>query len=117
MLAKIESEEFGSMPMRLFEAAWMMLRHVIGMITPLWITRSFIRMNMAARFTGSISCSAFRHTVSYSALRQRLTFRPVHLFSLVGMSHEQNCPMKPWGSRLADAAAGCMWGGRGGGGA
>ena len=34
------------------------LRHSTGTVTTFWMTRSFIRMNIAARLTGSISVSA-----------------------------------------------------------
>ena len=43
---------------------------------------SFIRMNCAARLTGSISVSAAFQSWSYSSLRQRVMFRPDHLLSL-----------------------------------
>jgi hypothetical protein len=55
-------------------------------------------MNMAARLTGSISCSAARQSWSYSSLRQRVTLAPVHWLAFCATSQEQNWRMKAWGS-------------------
>src|SRR5213593_655473 len=62
------------------------------------MSRSFIRMNMAARLTGSISASADFQSLSYSSLRHRVGFRPSHLFSLDATSQEVNWSMRRWGS-------------------
>jgi hypothetical protein len=47
-------------------------RVTMGMPTTLLTTRSFMRMNRAARVTGSISRSAARQSPSYASSRQRL---------------------------------------------
>src|SRR5262249_22166065 len=62
------------------------------------MTRSFILMKRAARFTGSSSVSAALKDLSYSSFRQRVMFVPCHLFSLVATFQEQNTSMKSAGS-------------------
>src|SRR5262249_16921547 len=61
-------------------------------------TRSFMRMNNAARLTGSSSPSAARNALSYSSLRQPVILRPCHLFSFVAISQEVNWRMNTSGS-------------------
>src|SRR5262245_31239349 len=98
MLPKIESQLLGCTPPIWLDTAWTTLRQVMGMTTWLWMSRSFIWMKRAARLTGSISTSASRHRRSYSAFCQRVMFRRLHLFSRLGISHEQNWDMKNCGS-------------------
>src|SRR5215813_1974363 len=73
-----------------FEAAVTAGRATTGMTTTFWITRSFILMNRAARLTGSISCSAALHSLSYSSLRQRVLLVSANLLSLAETSHDVN---------------------------
>src|SRR5215467_689779 len=73
-----------------FDAAVTAGRATTGMTTTFWITRSFILMNRAARLTGSISCSAALHSLSYSSLRQRVLFVSANLLSLAETSHDVN---------------------------
>jgi branched-chain amino acid transport system permease protein len=75
--------------------AW---RITIGITTTFCTTRSFMRMNVAARLTGSISVSAARQRRSYSSFLNRLTFTPAHLFAFWATSHEQNARMNACGS-------------------
>src|SRR4030095_9902806 len=77
----VESQPLMSVPRKRFETAEDVPRQRTGTVTTLWTSMSFIRMNRAARFTGSISVSAARYMRSYSSLRQRVEFRPDHLFS------------------------------------
>src|SRR6266545_3714908 len=56
----VESHPFRSMPRRRVAEADTPLRHRTGITTTFWMRRSFIRMNSAARFTGSSSESAAR---------------------------------------------------------
>src|SRR5262249_43661992 len=65
-------------------------RYTTGMTVWLPQTRSFMRMNRAARLIGSSSPSAARKVLSYSSLRQRVMLRPCHLFALEASSQEQN---------------------------
>src|SRR5207253_10753357 len=73
-------------------------RKTTGMTTMCWMTRSFILTKSAARLTGSSSVSAAWKTLSYSSLRQRVVFRPCHLFCLEATSQEVNWSMKCFGS-------------------
>jgi hypothetical protein len=77
-------------------------RVTMGMTATWLTTRSFIRMNKAARVTGSISCSAMRQSWSYASFRHRTMLEPVHWFAFCATSQEQNSRMKACGS-------GCLW--------
>src|SRR5215470_5779407 len=59
---------------------------------PLWTAsrRRFEAAVRAARLTGSISCSAALHSLSYSSLRQRVLFVSANLLSLAETSHDVN---------------------------
>ena len=57
-----------------------------------------MRMNRAARFTGSSSDSDAAKAASYSALLQRLLFRLCHLLAFCESSDERNWRMLPAGS-------------------
>lgn len=57
-----------------------------------------MRMNRAARLTGSISTCAALCAASYSAFCQRVRLRLAHLFSFCDSSQDVNCSMKVCGS-------------------
>ena len=86
------------MPRSLLDTAEAVPRQRNGTITTFWTSMSFMRMNSAARFTGSISVSAALYIRSYSSLRQRVEFRPAHLLSFWAISHDTNGCMNSWGS-------------------
>src|SRR5213593_1002319 len=95
---RYESQPERSVPLRRFETPETELRHTIGITTTFWVTMSFIRMNRAARFAGSISLSAAFHKRSYSSLRQRVVLRRAHLFSFEQISIEVKFDMNVCGS-------------------
>src|ERR671922_1489264 len=59
---------------------------------------SFMRMNIAARFTGSSSDSAAVKSRSYSGSEKRLELRPIHLFAFEAISDVAKMFMKYAGS-------------------
>src|SRR5262245_40331506 len=89
MRPKIVSQLLNSIPLSELLAACMTFRQVMGITTELSTTLSFIRMNRAARLSGSISTSAWRQSWSKVGLRQRDRFRPVQLLSRERRSHEE----------------------------
>src|SRR5262245_33009116 len=95
---KLLSQPLWTASRRRFETAATAGRATTGMTTTFWITRSFILMNRAARLTGSISCSAALHRLSYSSLRQHVLFVRANLLSLADTSHDVNWSMKRGGS-------------------
>src|SRR4029453_6113858 len=98
MFQQFEPQPLISVPWSRLETADALPRQRNGTITTFWVSRSFIRMKWAARFTGSISVSAARKSRSYSSLRQRVELRPAHLFSFCETSHDTYGSMNRWGS-------------------
>src|SRR5438128_6171880 len=95
---RYESQPERSLPLRRLDTAATALRHTIGITTTFWTSMSFIRMNNAARFTGSISLSAAFQMRSYSSLRHRVVLRRAHLFSLEQISIDVKFDMNVCGS-------------------
>src|SRR4029453_8692239 len=98
MFQQFESQPLISVPWSRFETADALPRQRNGTIATFWVRRSFIRMNWAARLTGSISVSAARKARSCASLRQRVELRPAHLFSFCETSHDTKGSMKRCGS-------------------
>src|SRR5262245_60870237 len=86
------------MPRSLALTAAVRLRQTSGITIISFTTMSFMRMNIAARLTGSNSTSAAFQSLSYSALRKRVGFRNPHRFDFWAAWPDRNWFMKNCGS-------------------
>src|SRR5262245_1864567 len=95
---RYESQPDRSLPLSRLDTPAVLLRQTRGITTTFWVSMSFIRMNRAARLTGSISLSAAFQSRSYSSCRHRVVLRAAHLFSFEQISAVVKFDMKVCGS-------------------
>src|SRR5215472_10193972 len=95
---RYESQPERSLPLRRLDTPAVLLRQTTGITTTFCVSTSFIRMNRAARLTGSISLSAAFQSRSYSSFRHRVVLRAAHLFSFEQISADVKFDMKVCGS-------------------